>query len=118
MNAFFDPLISKRATKSQRDELWDKMLDVCHRAFKLRIMMLRSKEGYTVQLLDVKEYPCYSKLEHFAEMLDVEGGKSVDASDEVAYYLFGALTKYAKHLGGDRKILVKAEAVLKSTPRG
>jgi len=113
MEIFFAPLISKRATESQRKEIWEKMVEVCQKSVKLKMMMQRSKEGYIVQSLDTKESSIYPHMEHFAESMGVESGMSADASDDIAYLLFGGLTKYAKHPGGERKTLVKAEVILK-----
>ncbi|OCL10016.1 hypothetical protein AOQ84DRAFT_274338, partial [Glonium stellatum] len=43
---FFAPLIHKRATKSQRKEMEEKILEVSKKSVELRMMMQRSKEGY------------------------------------------------------------------------
>lgn len=113
MESFFAPLISKKASQNQREEIRNKTVEVCQKAVKLKMMMQRSKEGYFVYKFDVNHFPLYSKVEYFADSMGVENGKSSDASDDIAYLLFGALAKHAKQLGGERKTLVKAEVILK-----
>jgi hypothetical protein len=109
---FLNPLISA-TTKKVREDLWNVILEVCRRAFRLRMLMRMSKEGYACVVPDLKDVCVLSKMEHFAESFGVEGGKAEDRSDEVAYVLFGALTKDSRHLGGDRKVLEKAQVILK-----
>lgn len=113
----FMPLISKRATNEQKDELWDKMLDVCRKAVAVKLMMQRSKEGYNITTIDLKDHPLYSKTGHLAESMGVEGGKTPDASDSIAYVLFGALMKHPMNNGGENKVLLKAEIILKKMSR-
>lgn len=113
LRPLLEPLVSKRVNAIQVDEMWRKTVDVCQKAVQLKMLMQRSKEGYNVMPLDIKEFPTYPEMEHLADSMDVEGGRSADASDEVAYVLFGALTKYTKYLGGPRTTLVKGEVILK-----
>lgn len=75
--------------------------------------MQRSKEGYCVHSLGMKEYPAWPSMTRFADVMGVEGGMSSDdASDEIHYVLFGALTKDAKPFD-EMKVLVKAEVILR-----
>jgi hypothetical protein len=113
LHNFFEPLISTKASKLQKDELWEKMIDVCQKSVELKMKMQRSKEGYSVHTFDVKEHPIASRVESFADPMGVEGGPSTDASDEILYVLFGGLTKYANQFGEEKKTLVKAEVILK-----
>lgn len=112
MDEFLTPL-ARKATNPQKEELWNKIVKICKKAVDLKSMIQRSKEGYTIQAFDVKQNPFYSKLEHYADSMGVENGKTPDASDEIAYVLFGALSKHTKQMGGDWKTLVKAEVILK-----
>jgi hypothetical protein len=117
MYSCFAPLISKNATKSLRDELGEKMLNVCTKAVALKMMMQHSKEGYNVQTVNLKEYPSYSNCRHFMESMGVEDGRASDASDDIAYVLFGVLMKYPMDTVGDNKVLLKAEVILKKNLR-
>lgn len=109
---FLAPL-TLAASKTAREDLWKVILEVCRKAFRLRMMMRMSKEGYECETPDPQAVCLLSQWEHFAEEFGVEGGKAEDRSDEVAYVLFGALTKDTSNLGGERKVLEKAQVVLK-----
>jgi len=117
MHDFFAPLVSKNATNIQRKELKDKTIEVCEKAVKLKKRMQRSKEGYAVTIFETKG-TLYSNVESFADSICVENGASSEASDEIAYILFGGLGKHAKSTGAEKKSLVKAEVVLKQLDDG
>jgi hypothetical protein len=118
MDAFFEPLVSIKATGQQRDEFQEKEDEVCKKAVSLKFMMQRSKEGFSVTNLNIKERPLYSKVSHWAVLMAVEAGKSTDASDEIAYVLFGALEKQSINREEDGKVLEKAQVILKRKPQG
>ncbi|ORY15234.1 hypothetical protein BCR34DRAFT_662103 [Clohesyomyces aquaticus] len=105
--------LARKALKSQKAELFDKILEVCRKAVALKMLMQRSKEGYSVITLHIKEFPLYSGVGHTAESMGVEGGKASDASDDIAYVLFGALTKRPNSINREGKVLLKAEVILK-----
>ena len=108
---FFCPL-TIRATKAERDDLWNVVLDVCRQAYKLNIMMRKSREEYVCDPVDTsKDEHLLSRIDYLADSFGVEGGKSDEASDEIAYILFGALSKDT--LDGGRKVLEKAHVILK-----
>lgn len=109
---YFEPLISERATQIQKDEVWDKILDVCQKSLRLKISMQRSKVRYEVRSFESQDLPAYTLVEHFVESMGVESGCSNDASEEIAYQLFGALLKHSK-LNARLRILVRAEVMLK-----
>lgn len=117
MYNFFEPLISKTATDPQKYGLWSKMANVCTKAIALKMVMQRSKEGYNIQTISLKEQPLYSSVTHCAESMGVEDGKTSDASDDIAYVLFGVLMKHPIDNARDSKVLVKAEVILKSLRR-
>jgi hypothetical protein len=113
MGNFFQSLVDKRVSDEEMQDLRKKMDEVCQKCVKLKVMMQRSKEGYNAGLLEVKDPLPYSKVESLAEAMGVENGMGSDASDEIAYVLFGSLKKNGSQLGGKKKILVKAEVILK-----
>lgn len=110
LESFLEPLAAG-ATDKAREELWKTIVEVCRLAFKCRMKMRMSKEGYLCESLGSYGVPPFSTMEHFAESYGVEGGKTEDRSDEVSYVLFGALTKVA--LSGEANILEKAQVILK-----
>lgn len=107
------PLLHSKANRKEQDELFQKILEVCQQAYKLRMMMRKSKERYYCYLPNSKDSSHLSKIKQFADSFDVEGGKAEDESDEVAYVLFGALMKDTRNLGGEVKVLEKASVILK-----
>ncbi|OBT46344.1 hypothetical protein VE00_02779 [Pseudogymnoascus sp. WSF 3629] len=106
------PVLHPKASEKEKDEVYNVIVEVCRQAFNLRIMMRKSKEGYRCEL-PPKEARFLSKIEPFADSFGVEGGKADDQSDEIAYCLFGALVKGARHMGGEKKVLDKAQVILK-----
>jgi hypothetical protein len=113
MEKLFYYLIDKHATNKDVDDLWDKMDEVCQKCVKLKMMMQRSKEGYCIETIEPKDAQPYSKLEYLTEAMGVEDGKGSDASDEISYLLFGGLSKKPLNSEGKRKVLIKAEVILK-----
>ncbi|KFY82656.1 hypothetical protein V498_08517 [Pseudogymnoascus sp. VKM F-4517 (FW-2822)] len=110
------PVLHPKASKKDKDEVYSVITEVCRQAFNLRMMMRKSKEGYRCEL-PPKEAYFLSRIEPFADSFGVEGGKADDQSDEIAYCLFGALVKDARHLGGEKKVLDKAQVILKRNTR-
>lgn len=106
------PVLHPKASKEEEDEVYKVILEVCRQAFNLRMMMRKSKEGYRCESPHIEDR-FLSRIEPFADSFGVEGGKSDDQSDEIAYCLFGALVKDARHLGGEKKVLDKAQVILK-----
>lgn len=88
-------------------------MEIGRKSVELKMMMQRSKEGYCVETFNIKENSKYSSAESFADSIGVEGARDSDASDEISYVLFGGLGKYATPFGPEKKVLVKAEVILK-----
>ena len=113
---FLTPLISMGASTRDTENLTSDIYKVCKQAFKLKMMMRRSKEGYRCEvpnIIDAGDIRYLSRNESLAEGFAVEAGKDADKSDEIAYVLFGALTKHPEHRGEDKKVLEKAQVILK-----
>lgn len=75
--------------------------------------MQLSNEGYAVQLYDLDSVSVCSESQLFVESMGVENGNTAEASDEIAYLLFGALTKKVRGNVDEKQVLIKAEVVLK-----
>jgi hypothetical protein len=113
---FLTPLISSGTPSRDTENLKSEILKVCQQAFKLKMMVQRSKEGYRCEVPDIRDARdiCYlSRNESLAEGFAVEAGKDADKSDEIAYVLFGALTKHPEYRGEDKNVLEKAQVILR-----
>ncbi|KAH6614540.1 hypothetical protein B0J18DRAFT_439604 [Chaetomium sp. MPI-SDFR-AT-0129] len=108
--AILAPLLSTHTRPSEEDALRANILELCKDAFKLRMLMRKSKNRYVVKTMDPNEIVLLSACEDKAESVAVEGGNNSEKSDEV----FGALIK--QPLAGDQvvKVLEKAQVVLKT----
>jgi hypothetical protein len=113
---FLSPLIPPAASTRETDNLRSEILNVCKQAFKLKMMMQRSKEGYRCEIPNIEEAKnicLLSKNGILAEGFAVEAGKDADKSDEISYVLFGALTKHPEYRGEGKNVLEKAQVILK-----
>ncbi|KAK4143974.1 uncharacterized protein C8A04DRAFT_11869 [Dichotomopilus funicola] len=112
--AILAPLLSTHTRPSEEDALRANILELCKDAFKLRMLMRKSKNRYVVETMDPNGIVLLSACEDKAESVAVEGGNNSEKSDKVAYMLFGALIK--QPLAGDQvvKVLEKAQVVLKT----
>jgi hypothetical protein len=110
---FFTPLISPKVTIREEEEFRAMILKLCQSAFALRMMMRRSKEGYRCEGLVAEKTTRLVDCEDFAEPQFVENGKQNEGSDEIAYCLFGALTKHPEYKVEGRKVLEKAHVVMR-----
>jgi hypothetical protein len=110
--------------RDSRDEslIKTKVLELCEEAFRLKLMMRKSKEGYQCEVPDTEGGPCLLVPNHesLVEPMAVEGGKPSQAGNEIAYTLFAALTKQgasssSSSSSGDKRRLVleKAHVILK-----
>jgi hypothetical protein len=104
---FFKPLLSGQASGARAD-IYAKILELCKDAFKLRMAMRKSKEGYRCEILNTDK-----TCETLAESFGVENGTNNEASDVICYTLFGALTKHPEYRGERKKVLEKAQVILK-----
>lgn len=77
------------------------------------MMMRKSKDKYVVEKIGVDAGASLSALESKADPVGVEGGKNSERSDEIAYTMFGALTKQPEGEGHAVKVLEKAQVVLR-----
>ncbi|KAK3897829.1 hypothetical protein C8A05DRAFT_19481 [Staphylotrichum tortipilum] len=107
------PLLSENTRPSDEDTLRAGILDLCKDAFKLRMLMRKSKNRYLVKTVDSDLTVLLSGCENMAYSVSVEGGKNSEKSDEIAYVVFGALVKQPQTAGQPVKVLEKAQVVLK-----
>ncbi|KAH6842400.1 hypothetical protein B0I37DRAFT_381842 [Chaetomium sp. MPI-CAGE-AT-0009] len=107
------PLLSKHVRPSEEEVLRSSILSLCKDAYKLRMMMRKSKDKYAVEKIGLNGLILLSALESKADSVAVEGGKNSEGSDEIAYTMFGALTKQPEGEGQPVKVLEKAQVVLK-----
>jgi hypothetical protein len=105
--------VDEKSSTKDIQGLRKKMVEVCEKSMSLKLMMERSKEGYTIRSFNTEVPLLYSKIEDLVEAIGVENGLSSEASDEIAYVLFGGLQKTASQPGGKEKTLIKAEVILK-----
>jgi hypothetical protein len=112
MYEFFLPLIPQPASEELVKAMFQKLLELSQKCLALKSMMQRSKEGYAIEILEMKDR--YSRIEQSAECMGIENGKSADASDDIAFLLFGILVKRTENMNPkEKKILVKGEVILK-----
>jgi len=114
MYDFFAPLVNNRSLR--RQSLPTLVTTFCQDAYSLRMMMRKAKEGYCCEMIvpGLGENILLSKNSEKAEGMEVEGceeGDDDQASDVIAYTLFGALLKYQQ--GKPMKVLEKAQVVLR-----
>ncbi|KAH7139868.1 hypothetical protein B0J13DRAFT_447955 [Dactylonectria estremocensis] len=116
MSSFFLPLVEhRRRRKGQQPE--DMITKLCSDAFSLRMMMRKSKGGYRCEVPGLDGTALVSELRDLVDVHAVENGRPDESSDEIAYCLFGALTKHQEHLGENKIVLEKAHVVVKSRRR-
>lgn len=78
------------------------------------MIMRRSKHQYTVEMPGGSGWSLLaSECKDLAVAMAVEAGWPDQASDEIAYTLFGGLVKRAEDGEGGRRVLEKAMVVLK-----
>ncbi len=100
-------------------ELEKQIHEMCAEAFKLVMMMRKSKEGYKSETPPTNErlYP-ESQIDRLVEPLRVKGGgKNSEGSNTVAYVVFGALTKRPVSEDGGQVVLEKAQGVMRRKKR-
>jgi hypothetical protein len=107
------PLLSTRALRSNEDALRASITELCTNAFRLRMLMRKSKDRYAVETFEAGTVISAPDVDSRADAMSVENGKSSDQSDSIAYTLFGALTKRPQAAGQPVKVLEKAHVVLK-----
>jgi hypothetical protein len=111
---FFAPLLSKSLEFNQEQDLRSKLMELCNEAVELRMIMRRSKDRYACEMPGTAGWShLASRCEDLAETLAVEGGRPNQASDEIAYTLFGGLVKQAESGEGGKMVLEKAMVILK-----
>jgi hypothetical protein len=104
-----EPILSKNVGAMEEDALRSSILGLCKDAFKIRMMMRKSKDKYVVETIK----PGTKILESEAEPVAVEGDKNSEGSDEIVYTMFGALSKHPQDKDQPVKILEKAQVVLR-----
>jgi hypothetical protein len=118
-NAVFDiltPLLSKHTRPSGEDALRASILEPCKDAFRLRMLMRKSKNRYFVET--IAGGTPFSSCEAKADAVWVEGGNNSEKSDEVACVVYGALVKLPPVGDQPVKVLEKAQVVLKANRAG
>lgn len=115
MFEFFAPLLVKSMPGHHEDDLRAKLLELCTEAVDLRMIMRRATDRYTCEVPGLSGISTLaSQCEELAETVAVEGGRPNQASDDIAFTLFGGLVKKsAEHGDGETKILEKALVILK-----
>ncbi|KAK4450232.1 hypothetical protein QBC34DRAFT_461534 [Podospora aff. communis PSN243] len=111
---FFIPLLSKSLDLNEEEDLRSKLAELCNEAVELRMIMRRSKDRYTCEIPGTAGWShLASSCEDLVETLAVEGGRASQASDEIAYTLFGGLLKQPEFGEGGKMVLEKAMVILK-----
>ncbi|KAH7261555.1 hypothetical protein BKA59DRAFT_447810 [Fusarium tricinctum] len=87
-------------------------------AFSLRMMMRKSKGGYRCEIPSLDDTALASQLRDLVDVHAVENRRPDNSSDEIAYCLFGALTKHQEHMGENIIVLEKAQIVVKRRHSG
>jgi len=83
-------------------------------AVSLVLQMRKSRDHYVVECVPPQTiFDDYRKL---ADDMDTEGREIEDGIEEVAYTLFGALTKYTEAAPTKRVILEKSQVVIRTRP--
>lgn len=108
-------LQSTGSSKAEMEAVKDELASICQAAYDFTMMIRRSKEGYRCEQLPTRTDICLSAdYEDFVEPMDVEGGNSNQASGQIAYALFGGLTKNPGEKVGGRRVLEKASVILRA----
>ncbi len=95
-------------------ELQAHIRKVCDNAFKLAMVMRRSRDGYKCETPPVEKGACLlAEFDTLVEPMSVEGGKNTENSGHIAYTLFGALTKHPASQADGPRVLEKAQVVMK-----
>lgn len=114
---YLSPLISPTAQRDLAQALASNLNSLCEDAWEFRMMMRRSREEYCVWTPDSSRHDSLcakpSELSELVDCMAVERGKIGSESDEIAYTLFGGLTKHPEYRGGELCVLEKAQVVLK-----
>jgi hypothetical protein len=112
----FIPVISPKTGPREHRELEQQFQRVCDEAWDVAMIMRRSRERHRCIVPPTSTTNCsITAYETLAEPIIVEGGNNKDASDEIAYSLFGALVKTPQHHGGSKMVVLeKAQVVLKA----
>lgn len=114
--SFLDPIIAPNITAVQFKDLQDDVALLCEDAYYLHMDMRASKEEYAIWTPDLSEDSeelFQPSVARFAESFGVEGGKSGDGSDQIAYPLFGGLVKHPEHRGEGLTVLETAQVVMR-----
>lgn len=113
---FFTPILAKGSGQKLEQELQADLQELCNNAFKLRMMMRKSKEGYRCEMpiIDDTKRGRLSEYAHLAEEFGVEGGKNNEGGKDISYFLSAALTKHQGLLSeGKDVVLEKGYVILK-----
>ncbi|KAG8166056.1 hypothetical protein KVR01_004608 [Diaporthe batatas] len=99
-------------SRSLPERLQSMALNLCRDAFKLTIMMRKAQDEYRCDAIQHRVGRPTSNFDTWAEPHAVDGGNNDEAGDDIAYVLFGALTKKSLSYEGIERVLVKAEVVM------
>lgn len=108
---FFQPLLSNWASEA---ELQAKIQELCQEALDFRLLMRRCKDFYLVKVPGENGVPLSESEcdEEYVHPFGVEGGGN-QASDEIAYTVFGALVKRPELGGDEERVLEPAWVIMK-----
>jgi hypothetical protein len=91
-------------------KIQEDILEICNQAVNLMRMMRASKEFYQCKM--GMEGALENEVAHLVSPMAVEGGGSeADKGDNIAFVLFGALTK--RGIGGEVTVLERAHVIMK-----
>ncbi|KAI3395587.1 hypothetical protein diail_1099, partial [Diaporthe ilicicola] len=107
-----EPILDKQALLQAEKSVRAQALKLCKDAFKLVIMMRKSREEYRCEAIkDLGQRPV-AAYESWCEPQAVDGGLNSERGENIAYVLFGALCKDPAYRGESEKVLVKADVVV------
>lgn len=109
---FLAPIIDKHVQPQEEKQLRERVLGLCRDAFKLTIMMRKSREEYRCEAKKDRMQRPAAGRDSWVDAQAVDEGKNSEYGDNIAYVLFGALTKHPAYRGESELVLVKAEVVL------
>lgn len=109
---FLAPIINKQVQPQEEKQLRERVLGLCRDAFKLTIMMRKSREEYRCEAKKDRMQSPAAGRDGWVDAQAVDEGKNDEFGDNIAYVLFGALTKHPAYRGESELVLVKAEVVL------
>ena len=111
---FFEPLLAGSVTVCDEYELREEIMELCDEVVDFRTIIRRSKDQYVCEVPGRGGISnLVSECGLLVEAVAVESCKPNQASNEIAYTLFGGLVKKLDQGDGKSLVLEKAEVILK-----